>query len=195
MSAREEDERIIVLNEIDENPISTAISTLFSLAQKDKKPIYIIINTWGGSVYDMLAIYDAIKYIQSLGVQVDTIGLGKIMSAGLIILLAGDNRKIGRNATIMWHWPYDESLGGDILQVKNDLDELTRVSELCNNIIVENTKMKKGDVENLLKARLDVYLTPEQAIEYGIVNGYLDSAPAPAVKKPAKKTTKRTTKK
>jgi len=190
-----DDDRIIILNEVDESPISNAIHQLFTLAQKDKKsPIHIIINTFGGVIYDMLALYDAIKYIQSLGIPVNTIGLGKIMSAGVILLAAGTSRKIGRNATIMWHVGHDE-FGGDILEIENEILEFRRLEGLCNKILSEDTKISDDKMKEMLHPRVDVYITPKEAIQFGIVDGYLDALEKPTLTEPVKKTkTKRTLK-
>lgn len=191
----EEDERIIILNDVEESTISTAIQSLFSLAQKDKKnPIYIIINTFGGLIYDMFALYDAIKYVQSLGIQVNTIGLGKIMSAGVVLLAAGSIRKIGKSATIMWHWGSD-SIEGDIFELKNELSEVERQEELCNEILAKETKMSKQEILDLLSSRMDVYITSEKAIQYGIADGYLETSDMRTIKKQTKRGAKKTTKK
>jgi len=173
----EEDEnRIIVLNEIDESPISNAISTLLGFAKKNKKsPINIIINTFGGNIYDMFALYDTIKYVQSQGIPVHTIGLGKIMSAGVILLAVGNNRKIGRNATIMWHVGRDE-VSGDIFEIKNDLNEFNRLESLCNKVLSSDTIISDEKMKEMLSPRIDVYITPAEAIKYGIVDGYLEAS-------------------
>lgn len=189
----DDDSRIIILNEVDESPISNAIYTLFSLANKSiKSPIHIIINTFGGQIYDMLALYDAIKYVQSLGVTVNTVGLGKIMSAGVILLAAGNNRKIGKNATIMWHVGHSE-FGGDILELENEILEFKRIEELCNKILSSDTNISDEKMNEMLHPRVDVYITPEEAIQFGIVDEYLSSysnveLPEKSPKKPKKKT-------
>lgn len=193
----DDDDRIILLNEVDETPILTAIHSLFTLAQKDKKnPIYIVINTVGGSIYDMLALYDAIKYVQSLGITVNTVGLGKIMSAGVILLAAGNSRKIGKNATIMWHWGSD-SVEGNIFEMKNEVNEFERLEHLCNDIFKEETKMTKEEMEELLNSKIDVYITPEKAIKLGIVDEYLETSKVehPSAKPDNKTTKKKTSKK
>ncbi len=194
MSKKEfDDDRFILLNDIEENSISAAIHNLFTLAQKDKNaPINIIINTFGGVIYDMFALYDAIKYVQSLGVPITTIGLGKIMSAGVILLVSGDIRKLGKNATIMWHWGSD-SIEGDIFGLKNELGELERLDNLCNDILSSETNMAKKDIENLLSSRLDAYIDSDKALEYGMIDEILETSSKSKTR--AKKTTKRTTKK
>lgn len=188
----EDDSRIILLNEVDETPISTAVHMLFAMAQKDKKsPIHVLINTFGGMIYDMLALYDAIKYVQNLGVPVNTIGLGKIMSAGVILLSSGNTRRIGKNATIMWHWGSD-SIEGDMFELRNELEEVERIEDLCNQILIEETKMTNEEIEKLLSPRTNIYITPEKAIDYGIVDSLLETATIKHTK-PKKKTSKKRT--
>ena len=57
--------RIIMLTgEIEEAPVTITIAHLFNLAKIDSnKPIHLVLNTYGGSVDDMLALYDAIHFI------------------------------------------------------------------------------------------------------------------------------------
>lgn len=180
------DDRIIILNDLEET--SQIMNQLFYLAQKDKtSPIHIIINTYGGEIYDMLALYDAIKYVQSCGIKVMTIGLGKIMSSGVILLSSGTERKIGKNATLMWHWGHD-SIEGNIFQMENDLSEMKRLDHLCNEILTSDTKLSKDKIEELLSTKTDVYITSEQAVEYGIVDSFLENGPK-------KKTTRKRNKK
>ena len=122
----------------------------------------------------MLALYDTIKYVQSLGAQINTIGLGKIMSAGVVILVSGNTRKIGQNSTIMWHWGSD-SIEGDMFDLKNEIKELARLDNLCNNILVQETNMSQKDIESLLSPRVDIYITPDEAMKYGMVDGLLET--------------------
>lgn len=168
-----ESERILFLTDIDETPITMVTSHLFTLAKKDKKkPIYIIINTFGGSVYDMFALYDAMKYIQSLGTPVNTIGIGKIMSAGVLLLAAGTNRKLGPNASIMYHWGKSEAVG-DLFEIEIELAEIKRIEHLCNKLLSDNSSMTIEDIETLILERMDVYLSSEEAIKYGLADSLL----------------------
>ena len=82
-------ERVILMTgEIDESPVGHVITHLFNLSRKNPKaPIYLVINTYGGSVDDMFALYDAMLFVKA---PIRTVGLGKIMSAGLFLLAAGE---------------------------------------------------------------------------------------------------------
>jgi ATP-dependent Clp protease protease subunit len=174
----DDSERIIFLTDVDEAPITAAMSQLFTLAAKDngaKKPISIVINTFGGSVYDMFALYDAIKYVQSFKIPVNTIGIGKIMSAGVLLLAAGTTRKIGRNASVMYHLTA-ASADGNIFDIETDLAETKRMEKLCNELLAENSRMTVEYIDAMLKEKTDIYMTAERAIELGIADKKLGSS-------------------
>ena len=97
LNALEQHNRIVMLaGEINENSVAQTIGQLTMLSQQDCiKPIHFMLNTYGGSLDDMFALYDTIKFIQC---PIHTIGLGKIMSAGVLLLAAGNkgNRLLGK---------------------------------------------------------------------------------------------------
>ena len=95
----------------------------------ERKPIKLFINSFGGSVYDGLALVDVIKQSKT---PVHTISIGSSMSMGLWIYLAGHKRYIGENATLMFHdittWVWDKAEG-----LKQELNEVLRLQKiLCN---------------------------------------------------------------
>lgn len=171
------DERIIFLAcGIDEQSANTAISSIFHMLKKDcRRPINLVINTFGGSILDMFALYDTMIYAQEIGCPIHTIGLGKIMSAGVLLLAAGSkgNRKIGKRSSVMIHYAYEENVGGDVFALKNNLDELERCQKLIDEMLIKHTKLKQTDINEMLKDRKDFYLSAEKAIELGIVDSFL----------------------
>lgn len=168
--------RIIYLTgTIDENPVSNVIASLFSLLKKDsKKPINLVISTYGGSIYDMLGLYDAISYVKSVGCPVHTIGLAKIMSAGVLLLACGSHghRLVGEHTSIMYHLGKDE-IHGDMFEISNGLKELERIDILVNKLLSKHTNMSIEQIDELLKERQDVYITAEEAIKMGIADKIL----------------------
>lgn len=166
-------ERLIYLTGyVEENPIAQATAALFNLLRKDpRKPIKLVISTYGGSVYEMFGLYDAIKYVQSLGCEVHTVGLGKIMSAGVLLLACGTKGKrlIGENTSVMYHLGKSDA-EGDIFEMRNSMKELERLEVLANELLSSNTSMSVNDIDEMLKERQDVYLTAERAIELGIAD-------------------------
>lgn len=168
-------ERIIFLSgEVSEALITQIIAGMISLAIHDATtPIKLIISTYGGSIDEMFALYDTIKYIPC---PVHTVGMGKIMSAGVLLLAAGapGSRMIGENARIMIH-PTSGVSAGTFFQVKNDTDEHLRQQLQMEKLISRETKITDQKVKELMRVGYDVYLTPKQALDLGIVDQIIGS--------------------
>ena len=163
------DDRLVVLHgEVNEHSISSVIVQLLHLANQNHKPIHLVISTYGGSVDEMFSLYDTIKFLPC---PVHTIALGKVMSAGVLLLASGvkGKRMIGRSARIMIH-PISGGLIGNVFEAMNEMKEFERLQELMVSALMSETKLKKEDIDKLMKAGHDFFLTPEQAIEMGIVD-------------------------
>jgi ATP-dependent Clp protease protease subunit len=164
--------RIVVLHgDVNEHTISHVIVQLLQLANQNHKPIHLVISTYGGSVDEMFSLYDTIKFLPC---PVHTIALGKVMSAGVLLLASGvkGKRLIGRSARIMIH-PVSGGLYGNVFEALNEVKEHERLQTLMSDALMKETKMSKGEIDKLMKAGHDCYLTPEEAIRMGIVDGYI----------------------
>lgn len=161
---------IFFTGDVNESLVKDAIQSIFQYAESNaSKPIYLVVNTYGGSVDETFALYDAIKMSPA---PVRTIGLGKIMSAGCLILAAGQKgyRRMGKNSRLMMHGGW-ELIHGDIFAVENDLIEFKRQEYLYNQLLAKECKKTVKQVEALYKAkRMDRYMTPEQCLKFGFVD-------------------------
>jgi ATP-dependent Clp endopeptidase proteolytic subunit ClpP len=169
----ESKDRILMLGDIEQDEVQDLIKNLFSMASNSTEDISIVINTYGGDVYEMFGIYDAIKFVQSTGTKVNTIGIGKIMSSGVLLLAAGSKRSIGNNSTIMYHWGTSNLGRGNLFDHEVELEEVKRIEYLCNNLISENTKLTQKQIDDMLNPKTNVYFTAEQALSFGIVDEIL----------------------
>ena len=163
------DDRLVVLHgEVNEHSISNVIVQLLHLANQNHRPIHLVISTYGGSVDEMFSLYDTIKFLPC---PVHTIALGKVMSAGVLLLASGvkGKRMIGRSARIMIH-PISGGVLGNVFEAMNEMKEFERLQDLMVSALMTETKMKKEEVDKLMKAGHDFFLTPEQAVEMGIVD-------------------------
>ena len=163
------DARLVVLHgEVNEQSIHNVMVQLLLLANQNHKPIHLVISTYGGSVDEMFSLYDTIKFLPC---PVHTIALGKVMSAGVLLLASGvkGKRMIGRSARIMVH-PISGGVVGNVFEAMNEMKEFERLQELMTNALLTETKMKKEEIDALMKAGHDCFLTPEQAINMGIVD-------------------------
>jgi ATP-dependent Clp endopeptidase proteolytic subunit ClpP len=134
------------------------------------KPFEIIISTNGGNADEMFAIYDTMRWIRE-GVEIETFGLGKVMSAGTLLLAAGTKgkRKIGKHCRVMIHSVIGGSIG-PMHQLDNEMKEVKSIQESYIKAICEETNLTERKLRGLLKKKVNVYLTAEEAVEYGFAD-------------------------
>lgn len=167
--SQQDHSRIVYMaGDVNESSISQVIVHMLGLASISNKPIQFVISTYGGSVDEMFSLYDVMKFLPC---PVHTIGLGKIMSAGVLLLSSGKkgNRMIGKNSRVMMH-PISGVSGGNIFEVLNEVNEHKRMQDLMVELLKTETKMPKAEIDRIMKLGHDYYLTPEQAVKYGIVD-------------------------
>lgn len=134
------------------------------------RPLEILVSTNGGNADDMFAIYDAMRYIKE-EVEIETFGLGKVMSAGTLILAAGTKgkRKIGKHCRVMIHSVIGGSVG-PMHQLDNEMKEVKAIQESYIKAICEETNLTERKLRTLLKKKINIYLTAEEAVEYGFAD-------------------------
>lgn len=140
---------------------------------KDKpKQIKMIINSPGGIVSSAFALIDTMKGSK---VPVFTYGMGEIASCGLLTFMSGEKGKrfITRNTAILSHQFSWGSIG-------KEHELMASVKEFNNTSrrIIEHYKRCTGQTEATIKKYLlpaeDVWLTPKEAIKYGIADQIVD---------------------
>lgn len=159
-----------VFGDLGEAVALQVVAGIFSCIESDPTEIIsIIVNTYGGSVDDALAIYDAVQFAHQVGTPIQTIGLGKIMSAGCLILAAGDYRYMGKNSRLMFHAGFEQSAGTTHEQA-NNLKEFRRVEKLYDTLIARECGRTLAQVRELYEGGIDCYLTATQAKKFGFVD-------------------------
>jgi len=163
-----EDRLVVLHGEVNEHSISNVIVQLLHLANQNHRPIHLVISTYGGSVDEMFSLYDTIKFLPC---PVHTIALGKVMSAGVLLLASGvkGKRMIGSSARIMIH-PISGGVLGNVFEAMNEMKEFERLQALMVSALMNETQMKKEEIDKLMKAGHDFFLTPQQAVKVGIVD-------------------------
>jgi ATP-dependent protease ClpP protease subunit len=76
---------------------------------------------------------------------------------------------IGRSARIMVH-PVSGVVSGNVFEVINESNEIQRLQDLMVSALEAETKMNKRQIQDIMKSGSDFYITPEQAIKFGIVD-------------------------
>lgn len=168
-------ERIVYLaGEVSEQSIAHVTATIIALANQDKtSPIKLIISTYGGSVDEMFSLYDVMKYVPC---PVHTIAIGKVMSAGVLLVAAGSkgNRLVGKSTRIMLH-PISAGVEGTVFTMENEMAETRRMQQLMEELLLAETKMSKAQLTQIMKKGHDTYLTAKEAVKLGIVDAIFES--------------------
>lgn len=165
-----DDSRMVFLHgDVTEGAIANVTMQMLHLASAGPRPIYLVVSTYGGSVDEMFSLYDAINFLPC---PVHTVGLGKVMSAGVVLLAAGakGKRLIGATSRIMMH-PMSGGVFGNVFELENQTKEIRRQQELMVTTLQRETRMTRRQLERMImKPMLDYYVTPEEAIDLGIAD-------------------------
>ena len=135
-----------------------------------ERPIHFYISTYGGNADDMFALYDLMRIIRE-ETEIHTIGLGKVMSAGVLILAAGTKGKryIGRNCRVMLHAVMGGNQGS-LHDMMNEMDAIEQLQQMYIECLVKETKMTESTIKKMLERKINIYLSAEEAVEHGIAD-------------------------
>lgn len=167
--------RIIFLAEdVNATSASLVVAQLLFLESEDPdKEINLYINSPGGSITDGMAIVDTINYIKC---PVSTICVGMAASMGAVLLASGakGKRYATPNAEILIHQPLigGGGLSGQTTEIKIHADHMVRTREKLNKLLSERTGQSLETIEK--DTERDNYMTAQQALEYGLIDGILD---------------------
>ena len=173
------DRIVIVGRPIDDILANLVVAQLIFLAAEDpEKEIQMFINSPGGSVAAGFAIYDTMQYVKP---PIATFAVGRAASFGTVLLMAGvkGRRFALPNASIHLHQPL---ISGGLSGQASDLDiharEIIRIKNELNELIARHTGQPLERVER--DTDRDFFLSPEDAIEYGLIDGKIESPAAAA---------------
>ena len=133
-------------------------------------PINMYISTYGGSVLEMFSIYDIMSQAKQR-TTVKTYGLGKVMSAGVLLLASGTKgeRHIGKNCRVMLHSAASAAIG-PVFNMKNEMSEAFYSQKRYIKRLSQETKLSKRQIKKFLNKKIDFYFSAEEAIEFGIAD-------------------------
>ena len=166
-------ERIVFLGQPIDDQVANLITAqlLFLEGEDPDKDIAMYVNSPGGEVYAGMAIYDAMQYVKP---AVSTVCTGMGMSAAAMILSGGaaGKRFVLPNAKVMIH----QGSGGfrgtpaDIQIAAKEILALTqRMAEIMSKHTGQPVERVMKDIDR------DRFMTPEEAVEYGIVDAVMPS--------------------
>jgi ATP-dependent Clp protease protease subunit len=169
-------ERIIFLGTpIDDNVANLVMAQLLHLESEDPdKDIQLYINSPGGSVTALLAIYDTMQYVKP---DVATTCMGQAASAAAVLLAAGaPGKRLGLpHSRILIHQPSGGAEGQSV-DIEIQAREIIRMRRMLDEILATHTGQ---DVEKIARdTDRDFIMTASQAKEYGIIDEIIESREA-----------------
>lgn len=171
-----------IYGEISEDSCKNALTDLLMAKEKLVKdllneeeppptpPIEFIISTEGGNVQDMFSVYDCMRTIKDQ-IDIETFGLGKVMSAGILLLAAGTKgkRKVGKYCRLMMHSVQGGQFGS-IMELETDIKEVRWYQNQFIDALASETKLSKREITNIFRRKTDTYFDAKKALEWGIVD-------------------------
>ncbi|HJA76453.1 ATP-dependent Clp endopeptidase proteolytic subunit ClpP [uncultured Desulfovibrio sp.] len=166
-------DRIVLLSSEVTDAVASLICAqlLFLESQDPEQEINLYINSPGGSVTAGLAIYDTMRYITS---PVTTVCMGRAASMGAFLLSAGKPgmRFALPNSQIMIHQPLG-GYQGQATDIEIHAREILRIKERLNRLLAEHSGQSYETIVSATER--DKFLTPEEALELGIIDRVLVS--------------------
>ena len=161
------DNIIFIGTEITDDVANAVIAQLLYLeAERPEAEISLYINCPGGSITSGLGIYDTMQYI---GSDISTICVGQAASMAAILLAAGTpgKRFALPNSRVIIHQPLG-GFKGQATDIAIQAKEILRIRERINQILKHHTLQPLTRIQEDIER--DFFMTPEQAVEYGIID-------------------------
>lgn len=160
----------VTINEFDEKSTKEFFTSCEEALETGQNLIPVIIDSYGGEVYSLLAMID---YIKQSKIPIMTICSGKACSCGSILLSCGHPgyRYANPHSSIMIH-DLSSVIYGKYNDMEIDLKESKRLNSLIFKILDENCKQKSGFFAHKLDKinKADLWLTADKAKEYRLID-------------------------
>ena len=168
------EERIIFLGvQIDDASANDVIAQLIALESIDPdRDNTMYINSPGGSVTSMMAIYDTMQFVQP---EIQTACVGQAASGAAVLLAAGTHGKrlALPNARILLHQPATEGGYGQSSDLEIQAREILRMRAAMEAIIATHTGKEEDQVRRDVER--DKFFTAQEAKDYGLIDEVLTS--------------------
>ncbi len=166
------DRIIFIGTPIDDYVANGIIAQMLYLEMEDsKKQINVYINSPGGSVHDGMAIYDTMQFLRC---DVATYCIGKAASMGAVLLAGGTKGKRFAlpHSRIMIHQP-SGGAGGQASDITIAAKEILRWRQILNEVLAKHTGKTADQISK--DSDRDNFMTPDEALAYGIVDKVVTS--------------------
>ena len=168
-------ERIIFLGTPVDDTVANLVCAqmLFLESEEPDKDIHLYINSPGGEITALFAIYDTLKFIKA---DVSTFCFGQAASAAAVLLAAGAKGKRFAlpHARVLLHQPWG-GVGGQASDIEIQAREILRMKDMLNAMLANDTGQSEERVNK--DTDRDFIMSAEEAVEYGLIDEVLSARP------------------
>jgi ATP-dependent Clp protease protease subunit len=136
------------------------------LQDYDREPIKLIVNSFGGSVYDGFALIAAIEHSKT---PIHGYCYGSAMSMGFIIYISTHVRFAHKTSTLMYH-EISDMFWGNITGAKQNLKECERLQKVYDDYVLGRTKIPVAKMDEYKARKEDWYMSAQEAAKYKIIH-------------------------
>lgn len=167
----------LFFGEVDTDTVKSAVSFILksNMLYRDNREICLYLNTVGGNCYDGFALIDLMDISR---LPVKTVGLGNIMSMGVLLLCAGTKGKrvMTKNTQVMAHQFYGGAQGKFHELVSAYKAELYLEQQFLQHFL-RHTSMNERKIRDVMFGPTDRWLSPAECKRYGLVDHVIDELP------------------
>jgi len=157
---------IIEINEDD-----AYLKKLYSIHDIDyvPKPINMYIDSYGGAVYQCFGLLGVMDKSET---PIHTIVTGAAMSCGFMILISGHKRFGYEHSTPLYH-QVSTGFHGKVQDMEESLAETKRLQKKIEEFTLQRTNIPKKKLQQVLKNKIDWYMSAEEALGLGVIDGII----------------------
>lgn len=142
-----------------------------NIAPEDSEDINIYIDSYGGCLHSCFGLISVVRKYQKLGYKINTIAMGRAMSAGLYLLLVGTKRYAYELSSLMIHDQRAFEYGYKTVRDKRvELKEWEKEWSRLKDLIFEYSDITDEQIEWYVERALDWNMTTEEAIKLNVID-------------------------
>ena len=167
---------VYLIGDIEKDPTRGVIERMRELANDDNRPITLFINSAGGNVTDGLALHDSIRQLVHAGVEITVVVQGMAYSmASVVLQAASPGRRLAQpHSWIMIHEPAKWAGWQSTSAAAQHLDRLKQMQAQIYEILSQRSGRPLAKIIRDTK-RTDFYLDAAKAMEYGLIDGVVET--------------------
>lgn len=155
---------IKIIGAIDDAAFDNFITALSDYSTDCSRPLIILLNSFGGEAVTAVAIIEAMRLS---GHKFNIFAIGQVQSAAVLILAAGDNRKMARECSVMVHEDSGR-IKGSVTDMEKSLASLRAAEDQWNRLLASKTEASAMYWASLHQET--TYLTADECLELGLID-------------------------